>query len=504
MKKENYVLVNEDSFEFSFSGCIPRGDLQKMGKLLAKLGIGKGGFIRQKNKAYAIISYDESKAEDEQVLVELVDGSTLDLEDEYVQDDLPEWVRFYRRVELSTTCVSVERAKNIFGFSDELIKEKEVIFLVELKHRHLENERYSEYLKSDGISDATSNTNYSNPIRKNTCLIEHLYSNGIYQPDFVDLVDINVKEMLSDSERKRIISKFDHEIESTIEQPYDSNILGDENTIYTFAVHNVGQALATSLSEKGKKPFFYFDYGIACGRNKVTLPTGVKLPIAEGATILLSHVHEDHWCGFRINPDALKCRWMIPQKPTKTLSKVLSSVYLSGGTIILYRADGLDIFKIKSVNNCMVAGNTKSKISAARIPKAVHENGNALYIFAEHNNKEWKIVVSGDQDYDYQDDSYLKDVNLLVACHHGGSYSWSKGAIVPNPNTDENEIVYSYGGGNTYGHPSEVGEYNRNGWNTEHHTPRDSDYEVDLKLINNTSIKSVIKAHYPTGREFEV
>lgn len=59
-------------------------------------------------------------------------------------------------------------------------------------------------------------------------------------------------------------------------------------------------------------PFFYFDYGIVCRRNKFTLPYDVELPIAEGATILLSHVDEDNWCGYRINPDALKCRWMIP------------------------------------------------------------------------------------------------------------------------------------------------------------------------------------------------
>lgn len=504
VKNENYVVVNEDSFEFSFSGCIPRGYLQKMGKLLAESGVGKEGFIRQKNKAYAILSYDESKSEDEQVLVELVDCSTLDLEGEYVQDDMPEWVRFYRRVELSTACISVEKADNIFGLSNGLIKEGEVVFLVELKHRHLENERYIEYLESDGIYDSTSDINYRNPIRENTCLIEHLYSAGIYQPDSVDLVDIYVKEMVPDSERERVISKFDHEIESHIGKLSYSSILGDADEIYTFTVHNVGQALATSLREKEKAPFFYFDYGIACRRHKFTLPAGVNLPIAESATILLSHVDEDHWCGFRINPDALKCRWMIPQKPTKALTKVLSSVYLSGGTIILYLVDGLDIFKIKSLNNCMVAGNAKSKINAAREPKTVHENGNALYIFAEHKGKKWKIVVSGDQDYDYQDDSYLKDVNLLVACHHGGSYSWSKRAIVPNPNADENEIVYSYGDGNKYGHPSELGEYDSKGWNTEHHTPRDGDYEIDLKLIDNTSIKSVIKANYPKGMEFEV
>lgn len=79
------------------------------------------------------------------------------------------------------------------------------------------------------------------------------------------------------------------------------------------------------------------------------------------------------------------------------MAKVLSSVYLNGGTITLYQADGLDIFNIKNVNNCMVASNARSKINAARIPMKVHENGIALYISAEHRGKNLKIVVSGDQ-----------------------------------------------------------------------------------------------------------
>ncbi|MDE6829743.1 MAG: hypothetical protein K2P34_05360, partial [Lachnospiraceae bacterium] len=69
VEEENYIVVNTDSFEFSFSGCITRGYLQQMGKRLAELGVGKGGFIRQNPKAYAFLSFDESKAEDEQVSV---------------------------------------------------------------------------------------------------------------------------------------------------------------------------------------------------------------------------------------------------------------------------------------------------------------------------------------------------------------------------------------------------------------------------------------------------
>ncbi|MDE5604084.1 MAG: hypothetical protein K2I73_00700 [Eubacterium sp.] len=483
--KENYITINEDSFEFSYSGCISRGYLQEMGKRLSKLGVGKEGFVRQKNKAYAFLSYDKSRTNDEQILVELVDCSTVDGENEYFLEEMPQWVNFYRRVELSTTCISLEKAKKIFNRFYEPEDNKEIVFLVEFKHRHLEINKYHENINSDFIYDYKSNKNNKSFVRENTCLIEHLYSDGVYQPDFVDLADITSVGVITEPKRKSLLSKFDVKIDSYPGVQYNANILS-QNTKYTFTVHNVGQALATSLSEKGQKPFFYFDYGIACGKNARTLPKNIKLPIAKDATILLSHVDEDHWCGFRINQEALKCRWIIPQNPRKALKKTLSSVYSNGGTIIQYSANGLSILKIKSLNNCMVAGNSQSTINSSRSPKKTHETGNALYIFAQYKGKEYKIVISGDQDYDYQDNSYFNDINLLVACHHGGEFSWSKRAAIPIPNSVENKIVYSYGDGNSYGHPSKVSEHSKNGWNIEHHTPKDGNFEIDLELIDNT------------------
>ena len=496
VKEERYIVINEDSFEFSFSGCIPRGNLQQMGRLLAANRTDMCGFVRQESMAYAFLSYNKSRSEEERVLVEFADRSTIGFENEFDMEDMPEWIRFYRGVELCTTYISEATARNIFGDSVNLTETKDV-FLVKLKHCRFNSKEVDKYSESDGIAGRY----YKN--KGSICQIEHLYSAGLYENDFLDLVDIKSLGIVSDEEKDSIVSKFDYDIASSGAQQSNSGILNGE-TKYTFTVHDVGQALATSLSEKGKEPFFYFDYGIACRRNKFTLPNTAELPIAENATILLSHVDEDHWCGFRLNQDALRCRWVIPQNPTKALRKLLSSVYLSGGSISLYRADGLNVFEIMNVNNCMVAGNARSLLNPTRVPATVHENGNALYIFAEHDGEEYKIVVSGDQDYDYQNNNYLRDVNLLVACHHGGSYSWSTNAAVPQPNTNSNMIVYSYGQGNTYGHPSKINEYMQNGWTTEHHTSRDGDYEIELKLIDNTRLKNEIKATNPMGMDFEV
>lgn len=497
VQEKKYIVINKESFEFSFSGCVPISHLQQMGRTLAKKRSGMGGFVRQESIAYAFLSYNKSRSEEERVLVEFADCSTIGFENESDMEDIPKWVRFYRGVELCTTYISEETAQNIFGEAVNLTEAKEEVFLVTLKHCHFNSKEADRYSGTNGIIGRY----YQN--KGNVCQIEHLYSAGFYENDFLDLVDIKLLDIVSGEEKDSILSKFHYEIDFDDAKQSNSGILNEENT-YTFTVHNVGQALATSLSEKGKAPFFYFDYGIACRGNKFTLPTTAELPIAENATILLSHVDEDHWCGFRLNKEALKCRWVVPQSPTKALRKMLSSVYLSGGSISLYKAEGLNIFEIMNANNCMVAGNAKSQLNPVRNPTTVHENGNALYIFAEHDGEEYKIAVSGDQDYDYQNNDYLKDINLLVACHHGGKYSWSVNAAVPQPNTNQNMIVYSYGQGNTYGHPSKINEYMQNGWTTEHHTSLEGDYVVELKLLDNTEIKNKIMEYNPVGMEYKV
>ena len=321
------------------------------------------------------------------------------------------------------------------------------------------------------------------------------------------MIDIKGADRVSGPEEMNVLSKFNTGIckDGAFEQP-DKTEISHTMADYTFTVHNVGQALATSLEEKNKEPFFYFDYGIAYGPNKFTLPDDAKLPISENATILVSHMHEDHWCGFRINPKALKCKWIIPQQPkqlSKAYKKILASVRSSGGHIVC-AANGLNIVKVKGIDNCMVVGNAASAIKPSRVPKNAHETGSALYIFGQNNHGDYKISVSGDQEYDYQDNNYINDINLLVACHHGGDYSWSKKATVPKPNAFENEIVYSYGEDNTYNHHTKIGDYKNQGWNSEHHTAKHCDYSIDLNLMNNSSLEGIIKVSNPMAKVFEV
>ena len=88
VKEERYIVINEDSFEFSFSGCIPRGNLQQMGRLLAANRTDMSGFVRQESMAYAFLSYNKSRSEEERVLVEFADRSTIGFENEFDMEDI--------------------------------------------------------------------------------------------------------------------------------------------------------------------------------------------------------------------------------------------------------------------------------------------------------------------------------------------------------------------------------------------------------------------------------
>jgi len=241
-----------------------------------------------------------------------------------------------------------------------------------------------------------------------------------------------------------------------------------------FKVHNVGQALATSLSISGKEPFLYFDYGIPDQINEFTKPDVIDMPTLEGTTIILSHVHHDHWGRLTEESNAYKCDWFVPdQKIKKIFNNKLAAILVAGG-------------KVKKISIGIELGGIKLLYGAkSSISKHQHETGFALRLNLKQNDKEdVHILIAGDQRYDYIAPEYLSDLDILVASHHGGIYFASKNCEIAEPRNKENAlIIYSYGMSkdgkkrNTHEHPSKTGDYKSKNWINEHHTPSDKEFE---------------------------
>lgn len=243
-----------------------------------------------------------------------------------------------------------------------------------------------------------------------------------------------------------------------------------------FTVHDIGQGLATSISEINKIPFLYFDYGMTVKKNFSSIKF---LPVdCQNTRIILSHVDEDHWYSYRKNNQALKCTWYVPDQVGKGIYyQFLARISANNGKAILYK-------KGFTINNFEICHSTTSLINSKRNPKQTktHETGYGMYISAMTNNNEksLKILIAGDQDYDYQNPQYLKDLDILVACHHGGSYCWSKKFAGITPASDSSTVIYSYGIGNKYKHPTKTSDYQNWGWKKEHHTAKDGDFTVTI------------------------
>lgn len=124
-----------------------------------------------------------------------------------------------------------------------------------------------------------------------------------------------------------------------------------------------------------------------------------------------------------------------------------------------------------------------SRLDLSRLANHAHETGLSLCLEAKNvEGNKLNILIVGDQRYDYIDAPQLRELDLLVASHHGGDYCWSKlgGIPVPSPRLFST-VIYSYGIGNTYAHPSKVEDYNIANWAQAYHTAR-GDYNIIISL----------------------
>jgi len=283
-----------------------------------------------------------------------------------------------------------------------------------------------------------------------------------------------------------------HKIESISNQlklvlPYAENIAAFDEiwerrgsySYLNFRVYNTGQALATSVSIEDCPPRIYIDYGMPFGNNIKTKPDKINMPLCPRTTIILTHIHKDHW--FRMADDivAYTCRWYIPnqiENMSIQLKHKIAEIIICNGTVQVIDKD-ID-FKYGKVTS----GGT-SRLSTSRKASHIHETGVTVRIEGFKSNKEkLNILIPGDQRYDYIKHSQLEDLHILVASHHGGSYCWSTRGAVPAATDGNSIIIYSYGKNNTYSHPNKRNIYRMAGWLKEHHTSGNGNFNVIMYL----------------------
>ncbi|GEM_PF-2423694 len=308
--------------------------------------------------------------------------------------------------------------------------------------------------------------------------VENLMESGETYDDENLMDGFNISKCLKIIDGEEI-KKVDKAI--TIEFPEAGSVKNFDNKNYKnidFSVHNVGQALATSLSEIGKPPFLFFDFGVSEGRNAFNRPTIRDIDLSEKPSIVISHVHRDHWYGLTIFTESFYCDWYIPHQYKEPLFlKRCAEILANGGSVSYIDSP------IMSAFGTIFKGSKLSNYDPTRAAKQKHENGLGmkLKLFSEKVNSDVNVLIPGDQNFDYIPRSYLSDIDVLVASHHGGKYSWStrQDVFLDIPyNYNNGQIIYSYGFNNTHSHPSSILDYEERDWVRRHDTIKDSTFKL--------------------------
>lgn len=474
--KETSIELDENTdvyyIQFKLYKSATNGELRKLGKLIKAQMNNYPGIQRRKQKVYFFV--EKVDEENNEVHVEIVYENVTHLD------------------------VFQQKAEQYFN----KLTDKEKHNIVSSDMKNIKNNVYMDVLSAVVDKDI-----FPNDVKEDECYsvtVQHRKRKyrvddkdsmqGKYIeieciPEYAFLVLNGAEENVYDSEidyfdissvkKDNGIWDYVHEMLNLGVIP-EASLLEEVNTekTWTFTIHNVGQALATSLAFSDEKPALYFDYGLPYGKNKETKPNGVILPIAKESKIFLSHVDKDHWYGICDNPVAYEVKWLVPEQRSIQFEKICSEIIMAGGQVNTISAGIHSYYDGKIIISC--SGN--SRHDSSRMPKYKHETGIAIKICGRKlNGEELTILVEGDQDYDYVDDSFLKDIDILVACHHGGKYSWTIYSELPQPRTDESCVIYSYGINNSYGHPSKKNEHNSNGWTNEWDTIN-GDYSIDVIL----------------------
>ncbi|WP_448664135.1 hypothetical protein ACG3SL_05500 [Sphingomonas sp. CJ20] len=230
-------------------------------------------------------------------------------------------------------------------------------------------------------------------------------------------------------------------------------------------IYDVGQGDAIAILNETRRTILQLDYG---GRQdnpfegKSRAEVDRMLPVSTDALVMITHWDEDHWSTGPKGDAAKAVDWLVPRQVTSPravrfaadLAKVRCIPEALVGTVFEYRAQNGDAILWQ-------------KIAKSSPSPSIHENCNrtgvAVALLRRSGGAGQVILLPGDAPFDEVplfDTLRSAGTTLtgLVAYHHGSKYPLRNGTrsllrdwpVTPGGPCD---IVFSYGAGNSYGHP---------------------------------------------------
>lgn len=250
-----------------------------------------------------------------------------------------------------------------------------------------------------------------------------------------------------------------------VARPKGPAALARARSIAGARVYDVGQGDAIAVIDEAGQTLLQLDYGGRQGNpfgGKSPVAVDGMLPVPKDALVMVTHWDEDHWSTAPRGEAAKASEWLVPRQVTSPratrFAADLENVHCIPEDMVG------NIFKFQAMNGDAVLW---QKIAQSSPSPLVHENCNktgvAIAVLRRSGDRDQVILLPGDAPFDQIPlfvDLYRAGTTLtgLVAFHHGSKYHWTtetRSMLRNWPITPGGpcEVVFSYGAGNSYGHP---------------------------------------------------
>lgn len=216
------------------------------------------------------------------------------------------------------------------------------------------------------------------------------------------------------------------------------------------AVYDVGQGSANALCDRFSMPRAYFDLGGGVLGNRPSFSASfTDICYTLDPMVILSHWDWDHWSSGSRFPRAAAMTWIAPLQKLGAVHSAFAASIVAAGRLLIWPTG--------------LAGLSVGQVTIEKCTGTSGRNSTGLAMFVDGPHGEKPILITGDARYSAIP-SGLAECHAVVVPHHGANMRLR--ATPVSTGHAASRAAYSYGGGNSFGHPctKTYADHHANAW----------------------------------------